>query len=119
MSMAEDALKIAQTIVNILDEKKGDDILLLDLLGVCSFTDYFVIATGASKRTVRALAEDVTRKARKEHQLHPRSQEGEAGSGWVLLDFGDVVVHLFSEEMRNFYRLEELWSDGQVLLRVQ
>lgn len=117
--MAEEALTIAQTIVNILDEKKGDDILLLDLLGVCSFTDYFVIATGASERTVRALADDVTRKVRKAHQQHPRSQEGEAASGWVLLDFGDVVVHLFSEEMRDFYRLEDLWREGKILLRVQ
>lgn len=117
--MAEDALMIAHTIVNILDEKKGEDILLMDLLGVCSFTDYFVIATGVSERTIRALADDVVRKVRKEHQLHPRGQEGEPASGWVLLDFGDVIVHLFSEEMRDFYRLEDLWRDGQVLLRVQ
>ena len=117
--MAEEALTIAHSIVNILDEKKGDDILLLDLLGVCSFTDYFVIATGVSERTIRALSDDVVRTVRKENRLHPRGEEGEPASGWVLIDFGDVIVHLFSEEMRDFYQLEDLWRDGQVLLRVQ
>ena len=117
--MAEEALTLAHTIVNILDEKKGDDILLLDLLGVCSFADYFIIATGVSERTIRALADDVVRGVRKVHQVRPRGEEGEPASGWVLLDYGDVSVHLFSEEMRDFYRLEDLWWDGQVLLRVQ
>ena len=117
--MAETALEIAHTIVDILDEKKGDDILLLDLVDVCSFTDYFVICTAASKRTLKALAEEARLRVRDLHAKNAFSLEGDAGSGWILIDYGDVILHLFSESLREYFRLEELWQDGQVLLRIQ
>jgi len=117
---AEDrALELARTIVDVLDEHKGEDILLLDLNGVCSFADYFVLCTGASERTLGALAEEVLRRLKQGRRIVARGVEGQAESGWILLDFGDVILHLFSHDLRDYYRLEDLWRKGRVVLRVQ
>jgi ribosome-associated protein len=113
------ALGLARAIVDVLDEHKGEDILLLDLLGICSFADYFVLCTGASERTLGALAEEVQRQLKRDQQVVARGKEGEADSGWTLLDFGDVIVHLFSQDLRAYYRLEDVWRTGRVVLRVQ
>lgn len=112
-------LEKARSILETLEEKKGEDILLLDLIGVCSFTDYFVICTGASVRTLRALAEEVRTQMKDEFDGKIASAEGDAESGWILLDYGDVVLHLFTAPVRDFYALEELWNEGKVLVRVQ
>ena len=117
--MSEAATKLAHTIVDTLDEKKGTDILLLDLIGVCSFTDYFVICTAGSERTLKALAEEVHIRVKKKHSKNAFSLEGDASSGWILIDYGDVILHLFSADLRNYYKLEELWQDGKILLRIQ
>ncbi len=117
---AEDrALSLAREIVDILDQHKGEDILLLDLHDVCSFADYFVLCTGSSERTLRALSEEVIRRLKADRKGIPRGVEGEASSGWVLLDFGDVIAHLFSPELRRYYRLEDVWKSGRIMLRVQ
>lgn len=117
---AEDrALDLARAIVDVLDEHKGEDILLLDLHGVCTFTDYFVLCSGASERTLRALADEVMRRLKRDRRLHPRGREGEPSSGWLLLDYGDVILHLLSDELRRYYRLEDVWRAGKVVLRVQ
>ncbi len=113
------ALGLAREIVDILDQHKGEDILLLDLQEVCSFADYFVICTGPSERTLHALSEEVVRRLKADRRGIPRGVEGEASSGWVLLDFGDVIAHLFSPELRRYYRLEEVWKTGRIILRVQ
>ncbi len=117
--MSSDALALAHAIVQTLEEKKGEDILLLDLLGVCSFTDYFVLCTGGSERTLRALAEEVLRKVKALAVPDLPRTEGDASSGWVLLDYGDVILHLFAPDARAYYRLEDLWRAGKVLLRLQ
>ena len=117
--MTETALTLSHTIVDTLEEKKGEDILLLDLKGVCSFTDYFVICTGGSERTLRALAEEVRLRLKSRYSTTSRSVEGNASSGWVLIDYGDVILHLFSPALRDYYRLEDLWRDGQILLHMQ
>ena len=117
---AEDrALELARSIVDILDEHKGEDILLLDLRQVCSFADYFVLCTGPSERTLRALSEEVIRRLKADHKGIPRGVEGEASSGWVLMDYGDVIAHLLSEDLRRYYRLEDIWRSGRIILRVQ
>jgi ribosome-associated protein len=85
---------------------------------VVSFTDYFVICTGTSDRMLDALASAVLDDARKNHSKKGKKQ-GLARDGWVVVDFGDVVVHLFSPDQRDYYLLEELWEDGKVLLRLQ
>lgn len=92
--------------------------MLLDIKDVASFTDYFVLCNGTSDRMLDALAKGVLEATKKDHKKKGRV-EGQSGEGWLLLDFGDVVVHLFSPDMREYYDLEELWSDGKVLLRVQ
>jgi ribosome-associated protein len=113
------ALELARTIVDILDEHKAEDILLLDLHGVCSFADYFVLCTGISERTLGALADEVVRQLKRGRRIVARGKEGEAESGWILLDFGDVIVHLLSQDLRAYYRLEDVWRTGRVILRVQ
>ncbi|MEW6568678.1 MAG: ribosome silencing factor [Chloroflexota bacterium] len=117
--MSEEALSLAHAIVQTLEEKKGEDILLLDLLGVCAFTDYFVICTGGSERTLQALAEEVLHRVKVHASPDLPRTEGEASSGWVLLDYGDVILHLFAPQARAYYRLEDLWRAGKVLLRLQ
>lgn len=117
--MTEEAIRLAHTIVETLEEKKGENILLLDIMGLSSFTDYFVLSTGASQRTLDALAEEVAKRMKDRHGLNARSVEGDSASGWVLIDYGDVILHLFSPKTRAYYRLEDLWGDGQVVLHIQ
>jgi len=103
----------------VIEEKLGEDIVLLDLGDISLFTDFFVICNGTSERQVRALAEGVREAAKQEFGVLPHHIEGEAFSGWVLLDYVDVVVHIFSPELRAFYDLEGLWKQAKVLLRMQ
>lgn len=111
-------LELARAIVDILEDKKGEEIVLLDLTGICSFADFFVICTGVSERTIRALADEVRQKVKAATGELPRGTEGRAENGWVLLDYGVVIVHLFSADLRDYYRLEDLWHEGQMLLRM-
>jgi len=90
----------------------------MDLQNVADFTDYFVICTGTSDRMLDALADGVVDTVRETHRVKGRS-EGQPSAGWVVVDFGSVIVHLFAPEMRDFYKLEELWKEGKVLLRLQ
>lgn len=104
--------------MNALEEKKGEDILLLDLKDIASFTDYFVLCNGTSDRMLDALAKTVVDSMRERHKKRGRV-EGEARHGWLVVDYGDVILHLFSPDQRSYYQLEELWNKGKVLLRVQ
>lgn len=116
--MDKETLDLAHHIVEVLDERKGENILLMDISEVCSFTDYFVITTGASERTLKALSEEVKKRIRENLEVTPLSTEGQPESGWVLIDYGGVIIHLFSKKMRDYYQLEELWQHGQVLLHM-
>ncbi|HMN63029.1 MAG TPA: ribosome silencing factor [Anaerolinea sp.] len=111
-------MEIARSMVNVLEDKKGEEILLIDLQGIISFADYFIICNGTSDRMLQALADALTENAHKEFQLATRV-EGSPDDGWVLVDLGDVVVHLFSPDQREYYQLEKLWSKGKVLVRLQ
>jgi ribosome-associated protein len=82
------------------------------------FADFFIICSGTSDRMLHALAEAVSEHAHQNFGLSVH-REGAAQDGWLLVDLGDIIVHLFSPERRNYYRLEELWSQGKILLRVQ
>jgi ribosome-associated protein len=101
-----------------LEEKKGEDILLLDIQKVTIFADYFVICTGTSNRMLDSLADAAIEQVKKTHQVNGRV-EGHPNEGWLVVDFIDVVLHLFSPEQRDYYRLEELWEAGKVLVRLQ
>ena len=92
--------------------------MLLDLKEIVQFTDYFVLCTGTSDRMLDALADAVLEDLKKKHKKKGR-KEGLARDGWQIVDFGDVVVHLFSPDRRDYYQLEELWEEGKVLLRLQ
>jgi ribosome-associated protein len=90
----------------------------LDIKEQASFADYFIICSGTSNRMLRALSESVGERVNKTHDLSARF-EGVSEDGWLLLDYGDIIVHLFSPDKRNYYRLEDLWSEGKVLVRLQ
>lgn len=92
---------------------------MLDLRDQAVFADYFLIGTGESERQLKAMAESVAEDAKKEAGVLPLGIEGEARTGWVLLDYGDLVVHLFAPQKRDYYRLEELWQDAYPVLRMQ
>ena len=111
-------MNLARDVVNALEDKKGEDIVLLDIKDIASFTDYFVICTGTSDRMLDALANTVLDEARKKYKKKAKKQ-GYSRDGWVVVDFGDIVVHLLSPDQRDYYQLEELWEDGKVLLRVK
>jgi len=90
----------------------------MDIRGLASFADYFIICSATSDRMLQALADAAQESAKKNFQLNSR-MEGVAQEGWLLVDLGDVIVHIFSPERRDYYRLEELWSKGKVLLHLQ
>ncbi|MBM4428424.1 MAG: ribosome silencing factor [Chloroflexi bacterium] len=104
--------------VNSLEDTKGEDIVLIDLKEIVSYTDYFVICTGTSDRMLDALANSAIDDIRKKHKKKGKKQ-GNSRDGWVIVDYGDVVVHLFSPDQRDFYQIEDLWVDGKVLLKLK
>jgi len=107
MTPKEMALAIAKAV----DSKKGKDILVLETDGVTSLCDYFVLCSGTSAPQLKALG-DAAEKAMKDNDIVPHHIEGHRGGTWILQDYGDVVVHLFSEEAREFYDLDRLWQDA-------
>jgi ribosome-associated protein len=104
--------------VAALEDKKAEDIVLIDIHDIASFADYFIICSGSSDRMLDALAKAVAEKAHEILDIKTQP-EGNPNSGWLLVDIGDVVVHLFSPDQREYYQLEELWERGKVLLRLQ
>jgi ribosome-associated protein len=114
----DDSLELAHTIVDTLELKKGEDILLLDIAGVATFTNLFVICSGGSERTLKALSDEVRSVVKERFERRPLQVEGDSKSGWILLDYGGVILHLFSPSLRQYYALEQLWSEGRVVLRM-
>ena len=112
-----ESLEVAQFIVDVASDKLAEDIVLLDLRGLAPFADYFVIMSAESARQIEALEEDLTQ-ALKETGVPRHRREGTHASGWVLLDFSDVIVHVFSPEEREFYDLERLWGRAPQVVRV-
>jgi ribosome-associated protein len=114
-----EAQEIARRIVEIASDKQASDIVLLDIRPIATVADYFVVLSTASERQMTALVRDLEQSLRNDDGVRPLRVEGQAASGWVLIDYGDVVVHLFSAEQRSFYRLEELWAAAVPLVRMQ
>ncbi|MBE9473820.1 MAG: ribosome silencing factor [Chloroflexi bacterium] len=104
--------------VSSLENKKGVDIILIDLHDIAIFADYFVICSGSTDRMIQALVDSAIDQVKKEFRINARI-EGQAEDGWMLVDYGDIILHIFSPQRRDYYRLEELWSEGKVLLHVQ
>ena len=115
ISATSEAIEAALAAATAIDDKKGLDIQLLDVSELIVVTDVFVIASGTSNRHVRSLADDVEGKLKADMARLPLRREGREYSTWVLLDYGDMVVHVFDQETRDYYQLERLWADAPVI----
>jgi ribosome-associated protein len=111
-------LDLARRIVELAEDKKAADIVLLDLTGLTTLADYFVIASGGSERQLDAITDGIVEGLRQE-KVRPIGREGVAASHWVLLDYGAVIVHVFTPPERDFYQLERHWAEAKTILRVQ
>jgi ribosome-associated protein len=112
------ALEIARRVVELAEDKKAADIVLLDLTGLTTLADYFVIASGGSERQIDAIADGILGGLRDE-KIRAIGREGTPDSHWILLDFGAVVVHIFTPPERDYYQLEKHWGEAKTILRVQ
>ena len=106
--------EMARIAWNALNDKKGEEIKIIDITGISVLADYFIIANGTSDSQVNALVDNV------EEELHKagfslKQREGQASGSWVLMDFGDIIVHVFDRENRLFYDLERIWKDGRTI----
>lgn len=110
--------ELARKIIDAVSDKQAEDVLLLDIRKVASFADYFVIASGATVRQIKAIIDSVE-EAVSGDGVKPMGREGEPDSGWVLIDYGDVIVHIFAPEERAFYDLEGLWHTATPVVRIQ
>jgi len=109
----EHSLKMARAVVKAAAENRGQDIILLDLTEQTALFDFFVIASGSSRRQLAAISTEIDRILKTEFGERRLSIAGYEESRWIVLDFGSIVVHLFDEETREFYNLESLWGDGK------
>ena len=107
----DQALDMAKIAYEALDEKKGEAIKVIDISQISVVADYFIITNGTSDSQVKALVENVQEKLARAG-YHPKQTEGNRSGTWVLMDYGDIIVHVFDKENRSFYNLERIWSDG-------
>ena len=118
MNKILDTIDFAHFNVDTVAEKLASDILLMDVREQSVFSDYFLICSTRNERQLQAVASSLVQEAKKEHSILPLGVEGKADDGWMLIDFGDVMVHVFSEEQRTRYRLENLWEEAHVVVRM-
>ena len=111
MSVIETMIKNA---VNALEDKKGEDIKIINISEISPIADCFILATGPNRSQVQAMADSVEEKMHKAG-FHLKQVEGYDGANWILMDFIDVVIHIFDRESRSFYDLERIWKDGKVV----
>jgi len=109
---------MARKAVEAASAKQAIDIVLLDTKGVCSFADYFVICSGDSERQIKTIYEEIGHILKKAGIL-PHHHEGTIDSGWLLIDFGDVIVHIFTPFEREYYQLDGLWRQASTVVRIQ
>lgn len=112
------SIDVARLAVEAASDKQADNIVMLDTKQVCSFADYFVICSGDSPRQIEAIRQEIRDKLKRD-DIMLFHIEGAADSGWILLDLGDVVVHIFSPDQRNYYRLDDLWHEAAAVIRIQ
>jgi ribosome-associated protein len=111
-------LELARRVVELAEDKKAADMVVLELAPLTTLADYFVICSGGSERQLDAIADGITSGLRDE-RLRPIGREGTAASHWVLIDYGSVIVHIFTPPERDYYGLEKHWSEAKTILRVQ
>ena len=110
---SDPARELALAAARVAEETRGSDIRVLDLRGITPVFDYFVIATGSSRRQMHAMADEVEAVLKKEYHDRKRGAEGYEEGRWIVLDYGDVMVHLFDAEARGYWDIEHLWSDAK------
>ena len=110
MSLSPEAL--AETVAALAADKKAADIVTLDLRGVAGYTDFFVVCSGNTDRQTKAIHDGIHYGLKKDHGLLPRRVEGLAEARWILMDYLDVIVHVFTPDAREYYRLEQLWGEA-------
>jgi ribosome-associated protein len=108
-----DSETLARACAAAAADKKAENPVMLDMQGISNFTDFFVICSGSSEPQLKAIASAIREQVREKHDRRPRSEDGFPASQWVILDYGDVIVHLFHTEKRELYGLENLWSDAR------
>ncbi len=108
----------ALRIADILAETPASDTVVLDIRGLSSFADFFVICSGENERQLRAISERLQEDLREE-DVRPQRVEGTPRSGWIVLDYNDAIVHVFDQELRDFYKMERLWAEAPRLLAIQ
>jgi ribosome-associated protein len=115
-SMADGAVlqgqELLAEIVRLASDKKAIEIVELDLRGVLGYTDYFLICSGNTTRQTKAIHDGILEGLKREHETIPRRVEGASRADWILMDYLDVVVHIFTPEARDYYRLEQLWGEA-------
>jgi ribosome-associated protein len=104
-------LEQARRIAALVQDKLARDVVILDMRPVCTYTDYFVVCTGGNPRQTSAIWDEVHGRLKKENELLPKSVEGAAEGSWIIADYLDVVLHVFTPEAREYYKLEDLWDD--------
>jgi ribosome-associated protein len=104
-------VELAETIAALASDKKAIDVVELDVRGVLNYTDFFLICTGNTARQTKAIHDGIHQALKDEHGILPRRVEGIREASWILMDYLDVVVHIFTPEARDFYRLEQLWGE--------
>ena len=109
-----ETLEIVKTAVEALRDKKAEDVTVIDITGVSSIADYFIIANGNNQNQLTAM-QDAVDEALNKAGLHAKQIEGNNKSTWILTDYEDIIVHLFSKEDRLFYDLERIWRDGKII----
>ncbi len=114
-----DTLQLAHTIIDTIVDKKGSDIILLDVREQSIFAEYFILCNGENSRQLKALAEYIRQDAKDAGMIEMHKVEGDAESGWILVDIDGVIVHIFAPDKRAFYNLEELWNESPIILRIQ
>lgn len=107
-----DSKKLALLCRDLADNKKAEDLLVMDVKNISSITDYFVIASGSSEPHLRAISEEITETLKDEHGIIPRAQDTNLQTGWLVIDFFDVIVHVMRTDVRKRYDLESLWGDA-------
>jgi ribosome-associated protein len=110
--------QFARELVDVISDKKGSDIMLLDVRSVSLLADYFIVCSGDTERQVKAIADEVLDTGQ-ETGIKPLRIDGSSSSGWMVLDYGTVIVHVLVQPQREYYDLEELWSDAALVVRMQ
>lgn len=114
MNQSDKIKEMVKTAYHALEEKKGEDIRIIEIIGVSAIADYFIISNGTNDSQVQAMADSVEEELFKKGYT-PRQIEGIRNKSWILMDYGDIVIHIFSREDRVFYDLERIWKDGRNL----